>query len=92
MSLEEFLAWESTQPAKHEFVDGDVFAMAGASRAHGRSRSRYGSTTSTKTSSSAAWNGASSTRSSPAAAEPVLNSSGAAEGAETRVFLEDAAR
>ncbi len=35
MSLEEFLAWESTQPAKHEFVDGQVFAMAGASRAHG---------------------------------------------------------
>jgi Uma2 family endonuclease len=35
MSLEEFLAWESAQPAKHEFVDGDVFAMAGASRAHG---------------------------------------------------------
>ena len=35
MSLEEFLAWEATQPTKHEFVDGEIFAMAGASRAHG---------------------------------------------------------
>ena len=35
MSLEEFLAWESAQPAKHEFVDGEILAMAGASRAHG---------------------------------------------------------
>jgi Uma2 family endonuclease len=35
MSLEEFLAWEAAQPTKHEFVDGDIFAMAGASRAHG---------------------------------------------------------
>jgi Uma2 family endonuclease len=35
MSLEEFLEWEVTQPTKHEFVDGDIFAMAGASRAHG---------------------------------------------------------
>lgn len=35
MSLEEFLAWEATQSTKHEFVDGKIYAMAGASRAHG---------------------------------------------------------
>jgi Uma2 family endonuclease len=35
MSLEEFLAWEAEQPTKHEFADGEIFAMAGASRAHG---------------------------------------------------------
>ena len=35
MSLEEFLAWEANQPTKHEFLDGEIFAMAGASRAHG---------------------------------------------------------
>jgi Uma2 family endonuclease len=35
MSLEEFLAWEATQPTKHEFADGEIYAMAGASRAHG---------------------------------------------------------
>lgn len=35
MSLEEFLAWEATQSTKHEFVDGAIYAMAGASRAHG---------------------------------------------------------
>ena len=35
MSLDEFLAWEAGEKTKHEFVDGHVFAMAGASRAHG---------------------------------------------------------
>lgn len=35
MSLDEFLAWEAGETTKHEFVDGHVFAMAGASRAHG---------------------------------------------------------
>jgi len=35
MSLEEFLAWEAAEETKHEFVDGQVYAMAGASRAHG---------------------------------------------------------
>ena len=29
-----FLAWEAGQPEKHEFVAGEVFAMAGASAAH----------------------------------------------------------
>jgi Uma2 family endonuclease len=35
MTLEEFLAWEAGETTKHEFADGQVFAMAGASRAHG---------------------------------------------------------
>jgi Uma2 family endonuclease len=35
MSLDEFLTWEPKQPLRYEFADGHVFAMAGASRAHG---------------------------------------------------------
>ncbi|MDB5072912.1 MAG: hypothetical protein JWM87_4023 [Candidatus Eremiobacteraeota bacterium] len=35
MTLEEFLSWEPTQPLRYEFAGGHVFAMAGASRAHG---------------------------------------------------------
>jgi Uma2 family endonuclease len=35
MSLDEYLAWEAAEATKHEFVDGQVYAMAGASRAHG---------------------------------------------------------
>lgn len=34
LSVEEYLAWERAQPEKHEYVDGEVFAMAGASLAH----------------------------------------------------------
>jgi len=34
MSAAEFLAWESGQMVKHEFVDGEVFAMAGAEDNH----------------------------------------------------------
>lgn len=29
-----YLAWETDQPGKHEYVDGEVFAVAGASDAH----------------------------------------------------------
>lgn len=29
-----YLAWEADQAVKHEYLDGEVFAMAGASRAH----------------------------------------------------------
>jgi Uma2 family endonuclease len=36
MTASEFLAWERQQEVRHEFVDGEVFAMAGASRAHVR--------------------------------------------------------
>ena len=34
MTAEEFLAWDATQTIKHEFVRGEVFAMAGAHEAH----------------------------------------------------------
>lgn len=30
----EFIAWENSQPDKHEFVAGEVFAMVGAQRVH----------------------------------------------------------
>ena len=30
-SPEAYLAWEAEQPEKHEYVDGEVFAMAGVS-------------------------------------------------------------
>lgn len=35
-SLEDFLAWENAQPEKHEYVRGQVFAMVGGRRSHGR--------------------------------------------------------
>ena len=34
-SLDDFLAWEETQPERHEYVCGEVFAMVGARRVHG---------------------------------------------------------
>ncbi len=34
MSAAEFLAWDTQQDVKHEFVHGEVFAMAGAGEAH----------------------------------------------------------
>ncbi len=34
LSTEEYLLWEASQPAKHEYVAGEVFAMGGASRRH----------------------------------------------------------
>jgi Uma2 family endonuclease len=34
ISPEEYLAAEETSPTKHEYIDGDVYAMAGASDAH----------------------------------------------------------
>ena len=36
LSLEEFLAWENAQPERNEYHRGEVFAMTGARRAHGR--------------------------------------------------------
>ena len=36
ITLEEFLRWENEQPEKHEFHRGDVFAMVGGQRVHGR--------------------------------------------------------
>lgn len=34
MSAQDFLAWDETQTVRHEFVGGEVFAMAGAGEAH----------------------------------------------------------
>jgi Uma2 family endonuclease len=34
VSAAEYLVWEREQPIKHEFYDGDVFAMAGGSPRH----------------------------------------------------------
>ena len=34
MTAAQFLAWEETQAVKHEFVRGEVVAMAGAGKAH----------------------------------------------------------
>ena len=36
LSLEAYLAWEEGQAEKHEFNRGEVFAMVGARRVHGR--------------------------------------------------------
>lgn len=36
LSLQEFLEWENLQPERHEFHRGEVFAMVGARRSHGR--------------------------------------------------------
>lgn len=36
MTLEQFLAWEEAQHERHEFVDGEVFAMAGGTLVHTR--------------------------------------------------------
>ena len=36
LSPEEYLAWERLQEAKHEYFDGEVFAMAGGSPRHNR--------------------------------------------------------
>jgi len=34
LTAAEYLAWEREQPVKHEFFDGEVFAMAGGSPRH----------------------------------------------------------
>ncbi len=34
MSPQEYLAWEEQQPLKHEYIDGEVFAMAGGTLPH----------------------------------------------------------
>lgn len=33
-SAPDYLAWEAAQPERHEFIDGEVFAMAGAEDRH----------------------------------------------------------
>lgn len=36
LTLEDYLRWENEQPEKHEFHGGEIFAMVGARRVHGR--------------------------------------------------------
>ena len=36
MTLEAYLDWENAQEEKHEFVQGEIFAMTGGRRTHGR--------------------------------------------------------
>ncbi len=36
LTLDEFLAWENAQPERNEFYRGEIFAMAGGRRTHGR--------------------------------------------------------
>ena len=36
LSLVDFLDWENAQPDRHEFYRGEVFAMTGGRRSHGR--------------------------------------------------------
>lgn len=36
LSPEEYLAWEENQPTRYEYVDGQVYAMSGASKNHAR--------------------------------------------------------
>jgi len=34
LTPDEYLAWEREQPIKHEYIDGEVYAMAGGTLAH----------------------------------------------------------
>jgi Uma2 family endonuclease len=34
MTADDFLTWESKQPTRHEFMDGEIFAMVGVTRQH----------------------------------------------------------
>lgn len=36
LTLQEYLIWENAQPEKHEFHRGEIFAMTGGRRIHGR--------------------------------------------------------
>ena len=36
LTIDEYLAFERHSDVRHEYIDGEVFAMAGASRAHNR--------------------------------------------------------
>jgi Uma2 family endonuclease len=36
MTPQEYLDWESHQQIRHEYIDGEVFAMAGGTRSHNR--------------------------------------------------------
>jgi Uma2 family endonuclease len=40
LSYEEYLQFEASVDSRHEFIDGDIFAMAGGTRRHGVLKSR----------------------------------------------------
>ena len=42
MTLEEYLAFENASPAKHEFVDGEIYAMSGVTRRHSQIAANIG--------------------------------------------------
>src|SRR5215216_6173631 len=42
VAVEEYLAWERTQETKHEYFEGEVYAMAGGSPRHNRLCMRVG--------------------------------------------------
>lgn len=44
MSREEYLAFERASQTKHEYLDGELFAMAGSSRSHNRITLNLGAT------------------------------------------------
>ena len=41
LSPEEYFAWEEKQPDKHEYIDGQIYAMSGGSVNHGRIAIRF---------------------------------------------------
>ncbi|KRH97167.1 MULTISPECIES: Uma2 family endonuclease [Cylindrospermopsis] len=41
LTPEEYFTWESTQPEKYEYIDGQVYAMGGGSINHGRISIRF---------------------------------------------------
>ncbi|MBX9258254.1 Uma2 family endonuclease [Desmonostoc muscorum CCALA 125] len=41
LTLEEYFAWETTQLEKHEYINGEVYAMSGGSINHGRIAIRF---------------------------------------------------
>lgn len=43
LTPEEYFTWESTQPEKYEYIDGQVYAMGGGSINHGRISIRFAS-------------------------------------------------
>src|SRR4051794_19641555 len=36
MTVEEYVAFEATSDVRHEFVDGEIYAMSGVSRRHSK--------------------------------------------------------
>ena len=41
LTPDEYFAWETTQLEKHEYINGEVYAMSGGSVNHGRIAIRF---------------------------------------------------